>query len=498
MAAGAFLASMPSVEPAHVWWILENRDVETRQAAELGIDAEREKMQAEAENDASSAREYLRSRYIYGTFRNEVWDKIAKSWISTQSLTNSELHRMPFNPWTGSPCDPFDLLRRDPSAGRVHNERFVPGENEEIVRIEGVEWLNTWVAPSVKPIKGTAKPMLDHILYLCNGNNDHTAHITNWLAYCYQNPGKKINHALLIISAHQGVGKDTMALAMARLLGEQNVPFIDDDAIAEGRGEYMKRAQLVVVPEIMCGDRRDISNKLKPIITQPEIRVNEKNVKPYWVPNLANVVMFSNYENAAYIEDGDRRHFVIICKDRPRDPAYYDDLYNYINGDGISGFAWFLQSRDLSKFNPKANAPHTEHRDTVRDATKAGWEAFLQDAWDSNASPFDRDVVNLREALGSIGEMKGAPRITLQQIAAFLRKVGGGDLGKPRVTGGKQVRVWAVRDYDDLFRSQPEVVSLAYGGMPWRVAESESKKPRHMQNIFTIGDVARAKATAAE
>jgi hypothetical protein len=460
-----FLDAVKSVEPLHVWWVLEKRDIEAAQAAELGIDEEQAKLEAETEQSADDARAYLRSRYIYGVFRDEVWDKRAESWISNKALTNAELHRMPINPFTHAPCDPFDLLRRDGEASRVHNERFVPGNDDEIVTVDKVDWLNTWVAPDVKPVKGTAKKMCDHILYLCNGNKEYAAHILNWLAYCYQNPGKKINHALLVISAYQGVGKDTMALAMARLLGRKNVPFLEDDAISDGRNEFMKRAQMIIVPEIMSGDRRDVSNKLKPLITQPEVRVNEKNVKPYWVENLANFAMFSNHENAAHIEDHDRRYFVIICQSKPMPTAYYDELYEYIESDALSGFAWFLKNRDLSDFNPKAVAPDTEHKDVVRQATKSNWEAFLQDAWDSNAAPFDRDVINLREAVAVFGEIKGAPRISTQQIASFLKneKIGGGDLGKPRIgPKGTQFRVYAVRGIDELKSAPLDVIQRCY------------------------------------
>lgn len=464
-AARDLISSLSSVDPLHIWWVLENRDVELKAGAELGLDEVKES----AEKAVVDIYSYLRGRYIYGIFHDEIWDRRAKDWISTKSLSNAEAHKMPVDLHSdrGDRLDAFKVLREDPNADRVHNERFLPGKGEEIVTADGVNWLNTWVAPAIKPAQGNDKPMLDHILYLCNGNKDHAAMIADWLAYAYQNPGQKINYALLIISAFQGVGKDTLALAMARLLGEANVPFVDDDAIAEGRNEYMKRAQLVVVPEVMCGDRRDVANKMKPIITQPVVRINEKNKKPYFTTNCANVAMFSNHENAAYIEDGDRRHLVIICKSRPMAGDYYRNLYQYIQGADISGFAWFLANRDLSHFNPKGEAPHTEYKDTVRDATKAAWEAFLQDAWESNAAPFDGDVINLREAVSVIGEMKGAPRISTQQIAAFLRneKIGGGDLGKPRIgKNGSQVRVYAVRKFEDLQSAPTDVIKLCYDG----------------------------------
>ena len=457
--AREFLGSLPSVEPAHIWWALETRDIERRQASELGVEEARQQRQQHSQ----SVIEYLAERYVYAAFRDEVWDRRAQDWISTRALTNAEAHRMPVDPRSdkGERLDAFKVLRESDGADRVHNERFLPGEHGEIVERDGVEWLNIWQRPSVRPRKGDAKPMLDHILYLCNGNREHAAHLTDWLAYAYQNPGRKIAHAVLMVSEHQGVGKDTLAIAMARLFGERNCAFLDDDAVAEGRNEFMKRSQLVVVPEIMSGDRKDVANKLKPLITQPETRINEKNVKPYFVENLANFMFFSNHRNAAHIEDHDRRYFVVICGEAPREEDYYTALYDYIRSDALAGFAHFLATRDLSNFNPSAPAPHTEHKDVVRAATTPGWEAWLEDAWQSDAAPFDRRVVNLRDVLTAVQEARG-PRMNVQQIGQFLSKKGGGELGRVRLESGGRVRLWATRDYE-TYAADPKLAAQAYG-----------------------------------
>ncbi|GAW36989.1 hypothetical protein RA2_04064 [Roseovarius sp. A-2] len=438
-AARDLLASLSSFEPEHVWWVLANRDQEEAQAAELGIDDD-------DGDDLVAAMKMLRKRYVYAARRDEVWDRHARDWISTRALSFAQSHAMPLDD-KGNPFDAMKLLARDARAQRVHNERYMPGVHEEIAHDEGVEWLNTWRPSDLKPAKGDPKPMLDHVLYLCDGRKDLARSLTDWLAYCYQNPGKKVVWAPLIISAVHGVGKDTLRIAMKRLFGSYNLATIDDGAVATGRNEFMKRAQFVCVPEIMCGDRKDTANKLKPLITQEEVYVDEKNVKPYWIPNVTNFLFFSNHENAAFIEDEDRRYFVIICRAQRRSDAEYQALYEYINGPDIAGFAHFLANRDLSQFNPAGNAPETEDKGVVQKATRGGWEAWLDDAWQSDAAPFDRRVVNLRDALTAIGEAKG-PRMTTQQIAEFLKKKSGGDLGRVRLSGGARVRLWATRDFD--------------------------------------------------
>ncbi|KAF0675905.1 primase-helicase family protein [Profundibacterium mesophilum] len=499
--AREFLASVTSVEPAHVWWCLETREVEERRAAELGTGEQEQKEKRESFNVAH----YLRQRYVYAAFRDEIWDRRAEDWISTKALSNSEAHNMPIDPNSerGDRLDAFKVLREDPVADRVHNERFIPGAREEIVEQDGVNWLNTYSSSDVKPVKGDAAWMLDHILYLCNGDKTIAGQLLDWMAFTAQNPGVKINYAPLLISPAQGVGKDTICIALARIIGYDNAYFLDDGAIADGRFDFMKSTSLVVVPEIMCGERREVANKLKPLITQEVIRVNEKNVKPYRIMNQANFMMLSNYENAAFIEDEDRRYLVIICRQKPKSPDYFKDFYGKIWGDEIAAFAHVLMNRDLSHFNPKAPAPHTEHKDTVRNATQNGVEAWLEDAWQSGAAPFEKDVINTREALKAAQDA-GAPRqMTVQAITAFLKKerIGGGDLGKPRinVSGAvKQVRLWAVRDFDEISRAPNEVVGLAFNGMSWRTAALEIQKPRWNRNIFTNSQIEKAKATVAE
>jgi hypothetical protein len=462
-AAREFLETVKSVEAAHVWWCLETRETEERKAAELGTGEQ----QQNAKRESFNVSHYLRQRYVYAAFRDEVWDRRAKDWISTKALSNSEAHIMPVDPNSdrGDRLDAFKVLREDPVANRVHNERFIPGEESEIVCLDNVDWLNTWTAPDIEPKAGDASWMLDHILYLCNGDKTIAGQMLDWMAFTAQNPGVKINYAPLLISPAQGVGKDTLGIALARVVGFDNAYFLDDGAIAEGRFDFMKSTSLVIVPEIMCGERREVANKLKPLITQERIRINEKNVKPYRVDNQANFMMLSNYENAAFIEDEDRRYFVIICRQKPKSPEYFTEFYGKIWGEEISAFAHVLMTRDLSEFNPKAPAPHTEHKDTVRQATQNGVEAWLDDAWNSNSAPFDKDVINLRDALKTFHDA-GAPRqMSIQAIAAYLKKdhVGGGDLGKPRIgPKGNQVRVYAVRGIEDLKSAPMDVVKRCY------------------------------------
>jgi len=451
-AAREFLNSVKSVDQTHVWWILANRDLKAAQAAELGFGDEED-------SSLTKAMKMLRKRYVYAARRDEVWDRHARDWISTRALSNAQAHAMPINK-NGNPHDAMKVLARDKFADRVHNESYIPGVDDEIVTSDGVDWLNTWRKSDLTPTKGDPMPMLNHILYLCGGRKELAAHLLDWIAFQVQNPGVKVNHAPLIISGHQGVGKDALSDALIRIFGSWNTRKVSEDMISEGRYDFIKRAQLIVVPETMSGDRKDLAHKLKPLITQETVTINEKNVKAYEVPNVSNFIMFSNHENAAHIEDNDRRYFVVICRNKPKEPQYYVDLYDYINGDGLAGFAHCLQNRNLSNFNAKATAPNTPDKAVVKEACRGGWEAWLDDAWQSNAAPFERRVVNLRDVLTSVSEAKG-PRMTTQQVALFLKRKGGGDLGRVRLSGGARVRLWATQDFE-MYDADRALAANAY------------------------------------
>ena len=49
----------------------------------------------------------------------------------------------------------------------------------------------------------------------------------------------------------------------------------------------MEGAQLAVVEELMTLGRLEVANRLKPVITDPTIRIEEKNCSIYSIPKQA-------------------------------------------------------------------------------------------------------------------------------------------------------------------------------------------------------------------
>ena len=91
----------------------------------------------------------------------------------------------------------------------IIRDRLVDGGVEWIEK-PGANVLNTYKPPTlVLGDPGKAKRWVDHwhTIY-----PDEADYIIKWLAYRVQRPGVKINHALLLGSEKQGIGKDTLLM----------------------------------------------------------------------------------------------------------------------------------------------------------------------------------------------------------------------------------------------------------------------------------------------
>ena len=90
------------------------------------------------------------------------------------------------------------------------------------------------------------------------------------------------------------------------------------------------------------------------------IEVNEKNIRPYSVPNVTSVIYTTNHlTSGMYIDKDDRRHFVLWSDiDKPT-PEYFTGLREWFRDGGCGHVRAYLEQFDLSAFNPMAPPPRT-------------------------------------------------------------------------------------------------------------------------------------------
>ena len=125
------------------------------------------------------------------------------------------------------------------------------------------------------------------------------------------------------------------------------------------------------------------------------LRVDEKNLREYSVPNVCGVIITTNHKtDGIHLPADDRRHYV-AWSDLTKEGftvEYWAKLWSWYDNGGDQHVAAYLRSVDLSHFNPKAPPRKTEAFWAIVDAGRAPEDAELADVLDALGNP---DAVTL-------------------------------------------------------------------------------------------------------
>jgi hypothetical protein len=181
------------------------------------------------------------------------------------------------------------------------------------VRRNGARIFNLYKAP--RPLPGDPEqvgPWLDHCHRLYPNNAEY---IIKWLAHRVQRPGEKLNHALVLGGA-QGTGKDSLVAPVKRAVGHANFQEVSPQQVMGRFNAFLKSGILRVSEARDLGDlnrlnRYQLYEHLKPYIAAPPevLRVDEKNLREYYILNCCAVIITTNYKtDGIYLPADDRRH----------------------------------------------------------------------------------------------------------------------------------------------------------------------------------------------
>lgn len=294
----------------------------------------------------------------------------------------------------------FDENRQALGARVLHGMTYAPGETVLCSR-DGAVFGNRWrnARPPLIGKAGDITRWMDHVELLIPDQRERE-HVLNVMACKLQRPDVKINHAVLH-GGTQGCGKDTMWAPLIWGVGgptEGNVAQIKDRTLTEQWGYHLEK-ELIVIQELRqseAADRRAMENHLKPIIAAPPeyLLVNRKGLHPYEVLNRLFVLAFTNQEGAIAIDSRDRRWFVLwSTAPRMTDAAARSFWDWYKNRGGLGAVASWLNSRDISKFNPGATPFTTEAKEVLIERGMSSAEAFLVDEVQNRRADFAVGVI---------------------------------------------------------------------------------------------------------
>ena len=254
-----------------------------------------------------------------------------------------------------------------------------------------------------------ASPWLEHLHAIYD--RETAAHIVRWLAHRVQRPHEKINHGL-VLGGGQGIGKDTLLEAVKQAVGPWNFHEISPGHLLGQFNSYAKSVILRVNEARDLGhiDRFTFYDHTKTYTAAPPdvLRVNEKNLREYYVFNCVGFILTTNHKtDGIYLPPDDRRHFVAWSPRTKEEfsKTYWSKLWDWYSHGGFCHVAAYLAELDLADFDAKAPPAQT----------RAFWDIVS-----ANSAPEDAELADVLEALGN------PDAVTLGQL---IEKAVGSDAG---------------------------------------------------------------------
>ena len=251
----------------------------------------------------------------------------------------------------------------------------------------GCTVFNLYKPPIIKPTAGDVCPWLDLVQ---KNYPDEADRVVAFLAHRVQRPDEKINHGLVLGGA-VGTGKDTILEPVKQAIGPWNFAEVSPKQVFGRFNGFLKSVILRVSEARDLGDydRYAFHDHMKVYIAAPPdvLRVDKKNIREYYVPNLCGVIITTNHKtDGIYLPPDDRRHYVLwsnLCKENFASD-YFNNLYRWYENGGNAYVAYYLANLDISGFGPKAPPPKTQAFWEIAGSTpgvrqRPGWYARMAD-----------------------------------------------------------------------------------------------------------------------
>jgi hypothetical protein len=324
--------------------------------------------------------------------------------------------------------------------------------NDTFIYREGKVYVNTYVRNYPEPDAALADYaemiLMEHLTNLVK-EPEYRRTILDFLAYIVQNPGAKIRWAVLIQGA-QGCGKTFLAEMMKVVLGRGHVASVDSESLRGTWNEWSYGSQLVTLEEVRVvgQNRHDVMNRLKPLISNDVITVNQRFRDTRSLDNKTNYLLFTNHHDALAVTAGDRRYFVVKSPLQTKAQVaalgeeYFTRLFDLLRTHA-AGLRHFLENHHIAPtFLPNGHAPITTYLRELIDDTAGEVAALVRDVMADSTNPLVKPDLLSSATLLSMLEAGGALKVSAQHLARVLREEGYASAGRVYMENGERHPLW--------------------------------------------------------
>jgi Family of unknown function (DUF5906) len=251
--------------------------------------------------------------------------------------------------------------------------------------------LNLWREPPIQPKRGNWKLIRRHLFeVICSNDRAQFSFLIRFLAHMVQKPEEKPG-VMIVLLGKQGTGKGALFQLLARIWRHSVLQVSDVDQVVGKFNAPLGRSYVVCMDEALFTHDRKAQDRLKSLITEPVISVEEKYQPQHSIDSYHRFFAASNHDHFAQVDPDDRRYFMLRVSEKyKQNEAYFAPLFDELSSvDAVAGFLSVLTNIDLSGFNPRS-APkttvHAEQRLLSLIRFERYWYRVL---WDGQLPEFD-------------------------------------------------------------------------------------------------------------
>lgn len=269
--------------------------------------------------------------------------------------------------------NPFILWEESPQRREVEGILFEPSDNYN------KKFYNIWKGFDLKKEDyqiGKVGPLLDHIKNIwCNGNENHYNYVINWFAHLIQFPNVKMS-SVIVLKSLEGAGKSIVMDLINEIIGDKHSLTISSwDEILGSFNSLAEGKVFMCLDEVTWGGNKKDAGILKNFVSGVKKNINKKGKDQYTIKDFANFVITSNNEWIIPAEKGTRRWFCLELNNKYAGISSEEKkkYFQEVRGVTKEAFAYFLNSIDVSDFNPR----EFEETPLLQQQVIKGWSSVV-------------------------------------------------------------------------------------------------------------------------
>jgi len=249
------------------------------------------------------------------------------------------------------------------------------------------EILNIWTGFAIAKETGEYTPnekglelFKSHINILCNHQPNVADYVIRWIAQMFQYPAVKTT-ALTFISG-EGAGKGTLLYLLNLMMGGRKV-FETTEPSRDVWGSFntlMANAFLVNLNEMSLKEAKDAEGKIKGLITDSAMTINNKGVSAYSCVSYHRFIITSNNADPITVKKNDRRNIVIQSSDEKiGNRQYFIDINKEFDDINVRRtiYDYLMSIKDLENFKTDTR-PITEYQTTMVELSRSHYDRFIE------------------------------------------------------------------------------------------------------------------------